>query len=72
MSNEADVPANHSLPGPEPNAGQDAERIEVGEKKAFMFDELGPMVVNKDGTLSRVANWPNMAPLERESGRCEF
>lgn len=30
------------------------------------LDELGPMVVNTDGTVSRIANWENMAEAEKE------
>jgi len=30
------------------------------------LDELGPMIVNSDGTLSRIANWQTMTDLERE------
>jgi hypothetical protein len=26
----------------------------------------GPLVVNGDGTLSRIANWAEMSPIERE------
>ncbi|TLS25097.1 hypothetical protein PpBr36_07017 [Pyricularia pennisetigena] len=31
------------------------------------FDHLGPIVVNQDGTMSRIANWPNMTEIEREN-----
>lgn len=31
------------------------------------LDHLGPMVVNADGTLSRIANWENMAATEKEA-----
>ncbi|KAH9851195.1 hypothetical protein C2E23DRAFT_733274, partial [Lenzites betulinus] len=34
--------------------------------RAFKFDSLGPVVVNKDGTLSRISNWENMTPIEKE------
>ncbi|KAI0087693.1 hypothetical protein BDY19DRAFT_952666 [Irpex rosettiformis] len=37
-----------------------------GEGETMKFDELGPMVVNSDGTLSRIANWQNMTEGERE------
>lgn len=30
------------------------------------LDHLGPMVVNSDGTLSRIHNWANMTDSERE------
>ncbi|KAG0649434.1 hypothetical protein D0Z07_4541 [Hyphodiscus hymeniophilus] len=31
------------------------------------LDHLGPMVVNEDGTLSRISNWGNMADIEKEN-----
>lgn len=34
--------------------------------KALPLDELGPLVVNKDGTLSRLENWKQMTEQERK------
>ncbi|KAK4640155.1 hypothetical protein QC761_604500 [Podospora bellae-mahoneyi] len=31
------------------------------------LDALGPMVVNRDGTLARIANWQEMSSFEREN-----
>ena len=31
------------------------------------LDALGPMVVNRDGTLARIANWGEMSVYEREA-----
>lgn len=31
------------------------------------LDHMGPLVVNKDGTLSRIANWEAMAEIERQN-----
>ena len=31
-----------------------------------MMDEMGPLVVGEDGTLSRIANWDDMTDKERE------
>ncbi|PVH88674.1 hypothetical protein DL98DRAFT_508574 [Cadophora sp. DSE1049] len=31
------------------------------------LDHLGPMVVNVDGTLSRISNWDKMAEIEKEN-----
>jgi len=44
------------------------KKLDVGsENVAFAkYDSLGPLVVNSDGTLSRITNWPNMTPAERE------
>ncbi|KAI0407002.1 hypothetical protein F4802DRAFT_595635 [Xylaria palmicola] len=40
--------------------------LEVGGA-ALRLDHLGPLVVNVDGTLSRIANWEKMADIEREN-----
>ncbi|GAC98521.1 hypothetical protein PHSY_006115 [Pseudozyma hubeiensis SY62] len=29
------------------------------------LDHLGPMIVNSDGTISRIANWQNMSEIEK-------
>lgn len=31
------------------------------------LDHLGPMVINVDGTMSRIANWAEMAEIERRN-----
>ncbi len=31
------------------------------------LDHLGPMVVNVDGTMSRISNWAEMADIEKEN-----
>jgi hypothetical protein len=31
------------------------------------LDHMGPLVVNKDGTLSRISNWAEMADVERQN-----
>lgn len=33
----------------------------------FSFDELGPVVVNGDGTMGRVRNWKELTPAEKLS-----
>lgn len=30
------------------------------------LDALGPMVINTDGTVSRIANWAQLSDVERE------
>ncbi|GJE94684.1 hypothetical protein PsYK624_108550 [Phanerochaete sordida] len=52
-----------ALPPPTP-AEEPAPKLGVGSQ--VKLDELGPLVVNSDGTLSRIANWQNMTPQERE------
>lgn len=36
------------------------------DQKSLGFDKLGPLVVNKDGTLSRLDNWQQMTEQERK------
>ncbi|KZO97625.1 hypothetical protein CALVIDRAFT_536207 [Calocera viscosa TUFC12733] len=51
-----------ALPSPSEAADQS---LEAGGS-IYRFDALGPMVVNSDGTLSRIANWQEMTQPERE------
>ncbi|KAH9990859.1 hypothetical protein BJV77DRAFT_919921, partial [Russula vinacea] len=52
---------------PAPPSGDDAVKLDVSQGSASVkYDALGPLVVNNDGTLSRITNWPNMTPAERE------
>ncbi|KAM5541042.1 hypothetical protein V8D89_005353 [Ganoderma adspersum] len=54
-----------ALPAPS-DAAEEADKITVNGMQTFKFDKLGPVVVNKDGTLSRIANWEEMTPVEKE------
>ncbi|KAI0865281.1 hypothetical protein F4860DRAFT_460835 [Xylaria cubensis] len=49
-----------------PAADGATSTLEVGGA-ALRLDHLGPLVVNEDGTLSRIANWEKMADIEREN-----
>lgn len=52
------------LPLPEPTS--DATQLNVNGE-GVKLDHLGPLVVNKDGTLSRIANWDKMAEIEKQN-----
>lgn len=54
------------LPLPEPSSESDSTKLSVNGE-GVKLDHLGPLVVNKDGTLSRIANWGNMAEVERQN-----
>lgn len=45
---------------------EEAKKLDVNSGNAVKLDQLGPMVVNSDGTLSRIANWADMTEGERE------
>ena len=42
-----------------------ATTIEV-DGECVKLDKLGPMIVNTDGTLSRIANWSALTEVERD------
>jgi hypothetical protein len=72
---ESDQPAVLALPPPEDpmseGAGQ-APTLELNTPTqgvaggVYKFDALGPMIVNSDGTLSRITNWQELSEGERE------
>ncbi|EGS23991.1 uncharacterized protein CTHT_0007020 [Thermochaetoides thermophila DSM 1495] len=58
-----------ALPAPPP-PGEDTDsgngmRTVMVNGQAVALDNLGPMVVGRDGTVSRIANWPEMTEIER-------
>lgn len=52
---------------PAPDESRDVTRLNVNGG-AVLFNHLGPVVVNEDGSLSRIANWDKMMPREQEVG----
>ncbi|KAF3004942.1 hypothetical protein E8E13_007463 [Curvularia kusanoi] len=58
---QAQVPL---LPAPEPDSA--APQLEVGGE-GVALDHLGPLIVNKDGSLSRIANWETMSDREKKN-----
>ncbi|KAI1412302.1 hypothetical protein F5Y13DRAFT_45843 [Hypoxylon sp. FL1857] len=54
------------LPLPEPTHNGDTTELPVGGE-GVKLDKLGPLVVNEDGTMSRIANWAEMAEIERQN-----
>ena len=44
------------LPPPDPNSNLPS--IRLGE--SIRFEEWGPIIINKDGTTRRIANWDNL------------
>lgn len=57
------------LPSTEPASdGQPKQlRLDLGADGGVSLDHLGPMVVNVDGTLSRIGNWEQMTEIERKN-----
>ena len=63
-SDAQDTTPHAPLPLPEPTS--DATQLNVNGE-GVKLDHLGPLVVNKDGTLSRIANWDKMAEIEKQN-----
>jgi hypothetical protein len=58
---------NQPLPLPEPPAESSAPTLDVSTGEGVKLDHLGPMVVNRDGTLSRIGNWEQMTEIEKRN-----
>ncbi|KAI7863679.1 hypothetical protein BDF14DRAFT_1884981 [Spinellus fusiger] len=43
------------------------ETVKVGLNDTFKLHELGPVVVNENGTLSRINNWHEMSDIEKSN-----
>ncbi|KAF9965838.1 hypothetical protein BGZ70_003985 [Mortierella alpina] len=56
-----------ALPAPE-DVPRDSQQLEVNGKD-IKLDILGPVVVNEDGTMSRIDNWSEMADIEKANVR---
>ncbi|KAG0052720.1 hypothetical protein BGZ83_002189 [Gryganskiella cystojenkinii] len=56
-----------TLPAPQ-DVAQDGHQLEVNGKDVKL-DALGPVVVNEDGTMSRINNWAEMADIEKANVR---
>ncbi|KAK5656243.1 hypothetical protein OQA88_5005 [Cercophora sp. LCS_1] len=69
-SHQKPLPA---LPSPEDVAAANSSSGDSGitvmevNGAAVALDRLGPMVVAKDGTVSRINNWGEMTAIEREN-----
>lgn len=55
-----------ALPESAPSAG--TNQLDLSQPGSTVtLDHLGPMVVNTDGTLSRIANWDGMTEIEKKT-----
>lgn len=68
---EDDVPAlalPSSTGGGDGAGEEDASvtTVVVVDGEPVKLDKLGPVVINKDGTASRITNWQEMTPVEQQ------
>lgn len=65
MSDNAKPSAPLALPPNEPSGDSGATKIAVGS--SVSMDTMGPVVVNVDGTISRIGNWAEMSEFEKKN-----
>lgn len=68
MSSELpDQSSTLGLPSP-PTAEEASKKLDLSSGvDSVTLDHLGPLVVNKDGSLGRITNWDKMTDGERKS-----
>lgn len=55
-------------PGSSNDDGSPTQQLDLSTGQGSVtLDHLGPMVVNRDGTMSRIANWAEMSDIERQN-----
>ncbi|KAF7618433.1 hypothetical protein COH20_001417 [Aspergillus flavus] len=53
---------------PDASSADQTQQLDVsGDGSTVKLDHLGPLVVNQDGTLSRIANWAQMTEIEKKN-----
>jgi len=65
-----DTQPSAPLPLPAPPTEEEKKQIldlSNPEGSTVRLDSLGPMVVNVDGTLSRISNWDGMTEIEQKN-----
>lgn len=61
-------PSNGNPQGlPAPGEGTPITLDVSGEGSTVKLSSIGPLVVNVDGTVSRISNWAEMTDVERET-----
>lgn len=67
-STETNTNINNGSPLALPPADEGAQKLDVsGSGGSVKLDHLGPLVVNQDGTLSRISNWDKMTEIEKKN-----
>ncbi|WWC67484.1 uncharacterized protein I206_101392 [Kwoniella pini CBS 10737] len=49
-----------------PQKEEEVHVLDLGEGNIIKLDKLGPMIINSDGTLSRIQNWQDLHPIEQK------
>ena len=73
MSSSSNMDAERDADGqplglPPPPSAEEATKLDMSSgSDTVKLDHLGPLVVNKDGSLSRISNWEQMTEQEKKS-----
>ena len=65
----AAAPDSPALALPAPEDVRRLITLDVSSGEAIVLDQFGPVVVNSDGTLSRITNWETMTDGEKETAK---
>jgi hypothetical protein len=53
---------------PDADSADQTHKLDVsGDGSTVKLDHMGPLVVNQDGTLSRISNWEQMTEIEKKN-----
>ncbi|KAF7595425.1 hypothetical protein BBP40_006047 [Aspergillus hancockii] len=53
---------------PDANSADQTHKLDVsGDGSTVKLDHMGPLVVNQDGSLSRISNWEQMTDIEKKN-----
>jgi len=71
---EEDGPKNQPNQHIQPNcfyggSGENVPKIDISTGQTLGMENLGPIIVNVDGSLSRIGNWGNMTENEKETAK---
>ena len=39
--------------------------LEVNSETGYKLEDLGPLIINADGTMSRINNWKDLSDIEK-------
>jgi|APGre2960657444_1045066.scaffolds.fasta_scaffold01457_7 hypothetical protein len=67
MESEESPPNPSAVLGLPAPAGPRSQVIDLSKGGSFAFEALGPVVVNEDGTMARIANWHSMTAEEQST-----
>lgn len=52
---------------PDASSASNTPQLDLSKDQSVKLDHLGPMVVNTDGTMSRISNWDQMTEMEKQT-----